>query len=407
VQDSSFATVACAVSGVFEEGFVPVLVSLFISFSVWGLDPLVDFAADGRAEVQKQESLDFSSSEVFGRTRLDERRNVKEQCVVRGQSVSNDASPVVYDSPFQLFFEDPAVKGLIEELNPFALVVLKTLPNYYDPFGWQMQTGSTGPQEFRLGWTTYNEAVVLPAAKTFGTTGTMKMIEWNSNLKYSNLIAPGVLFNGTFWFDAHWWDGPSGVALPGQVDQISTDLELGLFNEGPLSAQIAFHPQVVESYDERLDKNAFNFDGRAIATYRMSPEWSFVGGVAIWDRVDTMIVPHVGAIWSPNNRWEFRALFPNSRISYFMGNWAGVDWWFYGHYEYSSEAWQSKVAQVPSSDRIQLTDQRLSLGLRCDQGRYSFFAEAGYAFDRHIQFSGSTPAFDLQDAALVTCGLRY
>src|SRR5262249_23708300 len=163
------------------------------------------------------------------------------------------------------------------------------------------------------------------------------------------LVAPGVLFNGTGYFNARWWDGPSGVALPGQVDQVSTDLELGFFNDGPWSGQIAFHPQIVETYEGRLDQNAFNFNCRIVTTYQASHEWSFVGGVAFWDRVNLIVVPHVGVIWTPNNRWEFRILYPRSRISYFVGNWGDGDVWIYGQAEYTAEAFQATIAEPDSS----------------------------------------------------------
>ena len=292
-------------------------------------------------------------------------------------------------------------------MNPFVPEELHLLPNYYDPYGFQMGTGSTGRQGYRMGWVSYNDITVIPASPAFGTAGNMKIVEWNSNTKYSHLISPGVLFNGTGIINARWWDGPAGIALPGQVDEVSTDLELGLFNEGPWSGQIAFHPQIVESYEGRLDGNAFNFDGRAIATYMASPQWSFVGGVAIWDRVNTLVVPHVGFIWTPNNCWEFRILYPKSRISYFLGHWHNADFWVYGQAEYTAEAYQASIATPDSSDRIQITDDRLSLGLRWDKGRYSFIAEGGYIFNRQIIFAGSTPAFNLGDSGMIRVGVRY
>ncbi len=330
--------------------------------------------------------------------------------LVRGQNVSDDPRYSQTSRLNESIWEDPYIKQLLDELNPFAPLQFQNLMNYYDPFGIQMGTGTFGQQGYRLGWSTYNEISVLPATQAFGTAGNMKVTQWNSNARYSTVLQPGVLFNGTFWFDARWWDGPSGVALPGQVDQFSTDLELGFFDQGPWSGQIAFHPQIVETYEAKLDRNAFNFDGRAVATYKASPQWSFVGGVAVWDRVNTLIIPHVGAVWTPNNRWEVRALFPKSRVSYFLGNWRNADFWAYGQYEYTAEAWQSIISppsMAATSDRIQITDQRLTAGLRWDKGRYIYFTEAGYVFDRHVKFAGAAPSYDLGNTAIISVGFRY
>lgn len=303
--------------------------------------------------------------------------------------------------------DQPFVKEFIVAMNPFIDEPVKTLRCFYDPFGYQMGTGSNGPAGYRLGWSTYNELTVMPYAAARGATGNFSSFEWNSYLRYSEVIAPGVLFQGTGYFNARWWEGPGSVSVPGQVDQVSTDLELGFFNDGPWSGQIAFHPQLVDTYEAPLDWNAFNFDGRAIAMYKASPEWSFVGGVAIWDRVDKLIIPTGGVIWTPNNRWELRILFPRSRISYFLGNWRNADHWIYGTYEYTAESYQSYDKQISYSDRIQITDDRLCLGIRADRGRYSYFVEGGWVFNRQVKFGGITPNFNLDDTGLIRVGLMY
>lgn len=385
------------------------LTSLLIAVTICGTDPEIVF---------KEDCAQWTTSVLPPDSRIISPQRVKlpssgtgksstKQFIARGQTVTNDPCAPSNAPGAAFFWENPFVKEFLSGMNPFSAEPVRTIPNYYDPFGFQMGTGSNGRQGYRMGWVSYNDITVIPASSAIGTSGNMKIVEWNSNTKYSHLLAPGVLFNGTGIFNARWWDGPSGVALPGQVDEVSVDLELGLFNDGPWSSQIAFHPQIVESYEGRLDQNAFNFDGRVVTTYRASPEWSFVGGVAFWDRVDLLVVPHVGFIWTPDDRWELRILFPKSRISYFVGNWRDGDVWIYGDAEYTAEAYQASIAQPDSSDRIQLTDDRLSLGLRWDTGRYSFFAEGGFVFNRQIKFAGPTPAFNLSDSGMIRVGVRY
>jgi hypothetical protein len=382
------------------------LTSLLLAASLCGTDPDIVFAeghppwTGGGVRNRQSVATPVRSAEI-------ERQDVREPLVVRGQTVSDGVSESSWTPGVDSFWKHPAIQEFHAAMDPFGPLEFVTLANYYDPFGLQMGTSSTGPQGYRLGWLTYNDITVLPTAPAHGTTGNFKIVEWNSNVKYSRLIQPGVLFNGTGWFNARWWDGPGGTDLPGQVDQVSTDLELGFFNDGPWSGQIAFHPQIVETYESKLDRNAFNFDGRAIATYKASPEWSFVGGVAIWDRVSTLIVPHVGVIWTPNDRWELRVLFPRSRVSYFLGRRGNADFWLYGQAEYTAEAWQAINDHPRTSDRVQLTDDRISLGLRWDTGRYSFFTEGGYVFNRQVKFASSTPAFDPGDTGLIRVGVRY
>ena len=141
--------------------------------------------------------------------------------------------------------------------------------------------------------------------------------------------------------------------------------------------------------------------------YRASENWSFVVGVAFWDRVNLLIVPHVGAIWTPNDRWEFRLLFPKSRASYYLGHWGDTDIWLYGEAEYHVEAWQDTIDTPSIHDRIQIEDERVNLGVRWDHGRYSTFIDGGYVFNRHAKFAGALPGFDIENMGMIRAGLRY
>lgn len=381
--------------------------SFLIAVTIWGTDPDVVFTSDHAPPVKLlcpvEQTVSEAGSDAAGRLSATEKKSL----IVRGQTVTDDIADQFADCRFCSLWSDEAFNHLIQEINPFAHLDYPVLEGYFDPFGWQMLTGSNGPQGYRLGWSTYNQLTLLPAANVSGTTGNMKILEWNSNAKYSGLIRPGVLFDGTFWLSARWWDGPGGINLPGQVDLFSADLLLGLFNDGPWDTQIAFHPQIVETYEARLDWNAFNFDGRIVTTYTASPHWKLVGGLAVWDRVDTLFIPMAGVIWTPDDRWEVRATFPRARISYFMGNWKNADFWVYGQYEYTAEAWQTIVTNPKYSDRMQIVDQRLTAGIRWDSERYTFFLEGGYVFDRQAKFAGPTPNFDIADTAMATFGVRY
>ena len=285
----------------------------------------------------------------------------------------------------------------------------RVVPEYYDPYGSQASYGIDGFQPWRLGWSVSHDLALFPYSDAAGgTLGSMKIVEWNSNVRWSELIAPGLLFNVTGYFNAQYWDGPGGIDLPGQVDQISADMELGFFNNGPWSGQVAFHPQLVTDFDSSLSSNSFNFDGRVVLSYLASPRWTFVGGVAFWDRVNLLVVPHVGAIWTPAPRWELRLLYPKSRISYYMGRRWNRDFWAYGAFEYAAQAWQTDIGNpVVVDDRMQLTDDRFSFGVRWDSVRFSAFIEGGYVFNRQAKFAGSTPDFDLSNCGTVRAGWRF
>ena len=389
--------------------------SLLVWLAAWGADPNLELPVGTQPPVKNIlgiELISVTKTTAAGASPTNSSRTpakFREGPKFRGQSFDQDPPLFVLASPDPREIHRDLAYEFLETFNPFGATTVRVLPGYYDPYGWQASYGTNGYQPWRLGWSVFHELSIMPfASVSGGTTGSMKIVEWNSNLRLSELIAPGVLFNATGYFNAHYWDGPGGVALPGQVDQISADLELGFFNEGPWSGQIAFHPQIVDGYESRLNGYAFNFDGRAIASYLASPNWTFVGGVAFWDRVDLLVVPHVGAVWTPNSRWELRLLYPRTRISYYLGRSGTTDFWLYGVAEYTAEAWQADIGNPTTvADRIQITDDRLSLGLRWDSGRHSVFIEAGYVFNRQAKFAGPTPDFDISNVGMLRAGFRF
>jgi hypothetical protein len=90
-------------------------------------------------------------------------------------------------------------------------------------------------------------------------------------------------------------------------------------------------------------------------------------GVAFWNRVDNFLIPYAGVVWTPNDYWEFRIMFPKSRISYFLGNWWGSAAWVYCGLEYNVEAYQiSLVGPSGQDEKIQIADYRAVVGLRSE-----------------------------------------
>lgn len=387
------------------------LLSILVWLAALGAEPVANQTDVQPADPSVLGQTLLSDSTSFGIPRASRSDTPAEPPRVRAQSFDElDPPEFVLASPCPRELNCEVIHEALNLFNPFATPPpIRVLPGYYDPYGWQASYGTVGYQPWRLGWSLYHDLALMPfASVSGGTTGEMKIVEWNSNMRLSELIAPGVLFNGTGYFNARYWDGPGGIPLPGQVDQLSLDMELGFFNEGPWSAQVAFHPQIVDGYESRLNNYAWNFDGRAIVSYLSSPNWTFVGGVAFWDRVNVLVVPHVGAIWTPNERWELRILYPRTRISYYLGRHGSTDFWLYGVAEYTAEAWQANMGDPTLvHDRIQLTDDRISLGLRWDSGRHSIFVEGGYVFNRQAKFVGPTPDFDLSSVGMVRAGFRF
>lgn len=302
------------------------------------------------------------------------------------------------------WWNNPQLREALELANPFSYPEIPREPRYLDPYGWQFLQ-----DPYRIGFTKHDEIVLLPSADLRnGGTGSMQLTEFYSWLRYSYLCQPDLLVNLTGIFDGYYWSGPAQPQLPGQVDRLSIDMEAVLLSDGPRTTTIGFHPQIVTDFEHHLTNRAFSFDGKIFQTYKLSPEWLLVYGVAVWNRVDIFIIPEVGAIWMPDDRWELRLLFPRSQFSYRIGEvFGGGQTWLTSTVEYVVQAYQVDIEDASYKDRIQLQDWRASLGLRTDYERISWTMDVGVVFDRHVDFRGVTPGFDLAPTSMFRVGMWY
>lgn len=274
---------------------------------------------------------------------------------------------------------------------------------YFDPYGWQY-----AQDPFRLGVVKHDELVFLPAAATSGSAnGSMQITEFYSWLRLSELVRPNVLLNWTGNADGLYFSGPQAPSIPGQVGRLSLDMEAVFIGPGATNTSIGFHPQLVTDNWEHLTDKALNFDGRIVNTYRYSPEWRLVYGVAFWDRVDVLVIPEVGVVWTPNDRWELRLLFPRSQFSYRIGEVGGGQMWLNSVLEYTVQSYQVGMENPRLIDRMQLQDWRFTTGVRQDFFDSSWTADVGVVFDRNVKFDGPTQNFDVAPTALFRVGLWF
>ena len=100
------------------------------------------------------------------------------------------------------------------------------MSRYYDPFTRQFAYGNAGIQPYKFGWYSYDDMTWIPTSAARGTTGSFQDLEWNSYLRYSRPISDTLIFTWTPTWDAGFWTGPTGVALPPVVNLISSDIQL-------------------------------------------------------------------------------------------------------------------------------------------------------------------------------------
>jgi hypothetical protein len=283
----------------------------------------------------------------------------------------------------------------------------KALSGFYDPFTFQFAYGQNGYQPYRLGWYSYNDFVLMSRSPaTIG--GNFQDVQWNAWVRYAHLYQTSpIVFSWTGWMNGKFWTGPTGINLPPGAAQFISDFQWASANVGPWNWQIGFAPQLNGTFNDRINANALMCDVRAVLLWRASPEWVMACGAAFWNRAADHLIPYGGAIWTPDDRWEFRFMFPRSRASYYVGRYRGADAWLYASGEYNLDGYQIDIEGPRDSTRAEISDYRVLLGSSATTGIWTMFVEAGLVTDRRFRFRGPAPSFMLDDCAILRTGLLF
>ena len=270
--------------------------------------------------------------------------------------------------------------------------------------------GPVGPQPYRMGWTSFYEVGWIPSAGTTGgATGDFQVLEVDSAWRYTTgSWFPGWMFSWTPEFNYRSWQGPGSPDLPANAYRFASDFELATPGNQPVSFQLGFTPMIVSDLQQNLNHDAYQFDGRAVMFLQADPTLTIALGVTYWDRVKDRVLPYAGLIWTPDQIWEFRLMFPKSRISLFLGDFCGTSAWLYGGVEYNVEAFAIDLAAPNgNNEKIELVDYRATIGIRTESYGVSSFIEGGWVFAREANFLNGTPDFDINNGYIIRGGVQF
>lgn len=282
-------------------------------------------------------------------------------------------------------------------------------PNPYEiPAGGFSTYGANGPAPYRQGWQNSYEIEWLWGSGTTGAgRGNSSQFGVNYDLAYTAPFIPGWLMTWTNEFRLRNWSGPQGgPGLPGKAFRFGWDFELATPKSGPISMKLGVTPSINTDFDGSLGAAAFQLDGRALFIFQMNQNWNLVLGAGYWDRVDDRIIPYAGLVYR-DDYWEWRIMYPESTISLFLGNEALGSKWAYMRAEYHVEAYDVRTAGG-GSDQVELEDYRLMFGFRMDGGLYSWFTEAGWVFDRNINYGlAANGSYTQNTTAMIRMGWAF
>lgn len=273
--------------------------------------------------------------------------------------------------------------------------------------------GTHGPQPYRYGLMSRWEMGFLPKVQTSDGLGQFGVLEVDADIQYTAPAYPTPkIFTYTQEFSYRGWDGPTGApglttALPGDVYRFGFNMALATPQMGPWTIKAVFDPSINTDFEDNLTSKAWNIDGHAMAFFRPDAYITYVLGAGYWDRVNDKVIPYAGIIWTPDDRWEWRLVFPDMRVSYFCGNELGLGCWLYVRAEYHIEAYEIQLPTTGAREQVEVEDWRALMGIRKDNGWFGMFLEAGWVFGRNVAFLNGTPGFDPTTGFITRAGVHF
>ena len=183
-----------------------------------------------------------------------------------------------------------------------------------------------------------------------------------------------------------WWNGPVGPPDM-SPNGFGAFLDFGVqpkFNE--TFGLIAWGRIGVFSDFENVTSDALRFQGRLEGVVNASPQMQVHAGVIYYGRSRVKMLPTGGVVWTPNEDWVLKLIFPNPKVSRRLWTGPQADWWGYVHLDYAGGSWD--ISGLGLTD---YNDLRLGMGIEfAAPNRIGGYFEFGgslarelYSNDRH------------------------
>lgn len=240
----------------------------------------------------------------------------------------------------------------------------------------------------------------------------------------STLVIPSLEENVTFTpgFQLHMIDGPTRTDLPAQLYNTQLEFRWKKQVSRPFWIELAAKPGLYSDFQE-VKSETFRIVAQGLAFFAFSYETQAVVGLTYLDRFDIRFLPVVGVIHSPREDLKLNLVFPAPKLSYRLRRFGDDELWGYVASEFGGGSWAitrpvgatvvqgAGLAVIPPSagdDMIAYRDWRLMIGLESNRPEgVTKFVEAGYVFNRELEYKSGLGDFDPDETFMLRGGLRY
>jgi hypothetical protein len=172
---------------------------------------------------------------------------------------------------------------------------------------------------------------------------------------------------------------------------------------GPLAIDAA--ASVMEATDFKGNAGkGLHYPAHAVGYLGLGPSTDLVFGVDYVDLGSIKILPVGGVIWKPNPAMRFEAVFPRPRAVFQLAE----NYRVYVSGQLAGGSWSIERAFTFDDDLATYRDLRVCIGLEHNEkaGHWSAI-EAGYLFNRRLEYSSGFGNTALPDAAIIRLVTRY
>ena len=181
-----------------------------------------------------------------------------------------------------------------------------------------------------------------------------------------------------------WWSGPTGPPDM-SPNGFGAFLDFGVqprFNE--TFGLIAWGRIGLFSDFEKVTSDAWRYQGRLVGVINSSPQMQFHLGAIYYGRARVKMMPTAGVIWTPDENWVLKLVFPNPRVQRRLWRGPQTDWWGYVHMDYAGGSWD-----IEGLGLTDYNDVRLGIGVEfTTQNRVGGYLEFGGSLARELYTGG-------------------
>lgn len=207
-------------------------------------------------------------------------------------------------------------------------------------------------------------------------------------------------------FSTNFLNGPTSTDLPPTLYSGSIDFMWAKELSPKWKMNLAVAPGIYTDA-QNTSSNAYRITGRAIFMWQMNASWQLAFGAVYLDRDDIVALPAVGAVYTPSESFRIEAIFPRPRAAWRLSQVGDEERWFYLAGELGGGTWAVERASG-ADDTLTYNALYLLAGYEIKhKGRLTPRFEAGYVFNRRVEYESNVGNFNPSSAAMIRVGLGF